>query len=191
MDPRGPRLDDPRTLRIVYHGPGLSGRSSNLRYLFHHSGPDARGALESHDDPPGRRLELTVTPPRWTGADGRPLRLHLSTAPGSIDSPAARARLLDAADGVILVVDSQALRLDADLEALGSLEAALTRQGRSIEATPILYQYNKRDLPTALPVAELDAALGRGARPLVLASASIGEGVVESLRGITRRLVGR
>ena len=172
--------------RVVYWGPGFAGRTTNLQYIHAHTNPDARPELVFVADAGRHVLSL------WLGElRGHKLRLHLHTGPGAVVDDVALMRVVRGIDGVVFVADSQEARMEANLYWLEQLAASLASAGLAIDRVPLVFQYNKRDVPGALPVAELDAALNPGKRPAFEAVATTGVGVLETLRAASKLVLPR
>lgn len=169
----------PQRLKIAYFGPALSGKTTNLQYVFAKSDPSARTAMESLATETSRILHFTVA------ATTLPVVVDLFCVVGAGFYDVSRSVLLDGVDGVIFVADSQVERLEANVESIAKLRSHLA------PSVPIVLQYNKRDLPSALPIEELDRALGATRLSRTLAVAARGEGVFASLRECAGRAVGR
>lgn len=188
-------------VKIVYYGPGLSGRRTNLQYIYGKTRPEARGRFESvatetaynlgghlvtvHTIVAFEVIPLSIAPIR-----GCRLRLRLFTTPSALYVEGVGERALEGADGVVFIADSQRVRHDANVAAMEALTAAVTRQGRTLAAMPLVLQYNKRDLPDILPVTELDAALNPDGRPYFGAVAPTGQGVFDTLKTVVTPIVG-
>lgn len=173
-------------VKLVYYGPGLCGKTTSLQCIHASSPPETRGQIVSLATPVDRTLYFDFLPLRAQSVRGHHLRLQLFTVPGQVYFNATRKLVLTGADGVIFVADSQRDRLDANLESLENLAANLEDHQRSLANIPMVMQYNKRDLPTALEVSELDAALNALGVPVVCTNASKGEGVLEALDTLVR-----
>ena len=174
-------------LKIVYYGPGLGGKTTNLEYIHRHSAPARRGKLISLVGEAERTLFFDLLPVELGELKGYTVRLHLCTVPGQIARDATRRLVLRHADGVVFVVDSQQGRVEANVEAIRNLADNLRLQGDDPDRIPLVVQYNKRDLPSAMDVASLQAALGvPDDIPQVEASALEGWGVFETLKHITK-----
>ena len=130
-------------------------------------------------------IPLSIAPIR-----GCRLRLRLFTTPSALYVEGVGERALEGADGVVFVADSQRVRHYANVAAMEALTAAVTRQGRTLAAMPLVLQYNKRDLPDILPVTELDAALNPDGRPYFGAVAPTGQGVFDTLKTVVTPIVG-
>ncbi|MBX7191374.1 MAG: GTPase domain-containing protein [Sandaracinaceae bacterium] len=174
--------DEP-LIRVVYWGVGLSGKTTNLQHLYAHTPPERRSAMRSMPTDDARILSFTLTAstPQW------PTRLELCTVPGAVFFDVTRRELLARADAVVFVVDSQEARLAQAIEAARELAPWRAAHGER----PVVFQYNKRDLPTALACESLDHALQRGDAPRIEAIATQGEGVFETLRTCVAHLRAR
>ena len=176
-------------LKIVYYGPGLSGKTTNVKYIFAKTDPDRRGALLRLETESDRTLFFDFLPLTVGKVGGFSVRFHLYSVPGQIFYAAARKLVMRGADAVIFVADSQAGRFEANIESLENMRADIAEHG--LEGVTCAVQYNKRDSPTALPVEELRAALNPGGLPEWEAVASDGTGVFDTLRGVTRLVMTR
>jgi signal recognition particle receptor subunit beta len=176
--------------KIVYYGPGLSGKTTSLQHVHGSVRPETRGQLVSLSTEGDRTLFFDFLPVRVEQVRGLTLRLQLYTVPGQVFYDATRKLVLNGADGVVFVADSQAAAMDSNLESMSNLETNLGELGIDLAAFPLVLQWNKRDLPTALPVERLRAALDpRGGAPGFETVARTGKGVLEALTEITRRVV--
>ena len=175
--------------KIVYYGPGLSGKTTSLQQLHAGVRPDARGQLISLSTEGDRTLFFDFLPLKVEQVRGLTLRLQLYTVPGQVFYDATRKLVLNGADGVVFVADSQPLATDSNLESISNLEANLAEMGIDLASFPFVIQYNKRDLPSALPVAELRRQLNRLGVPEFETVASRGEGLLPALKAVTRLVV--
>lgn len=176
-------------LKIVYYGPGLSGKTTNVKYIFAKTDPERRGALLRLETESDRTLFFDFLPLTVGKVGGFSVRFHLYSVPGQIFYAAARKLVMRGADAVIFVADSQAGRFEANIESLENMRADIAEHG--LEGVTCAVQYNKRDSPTALPVGELRAALNLDGLPEWEAVASEGTGVFDTLRGVTRLVMTR
>ncbi len=176
-------------LKIVYYGPGLSGKTTNVKYIFAKTDPERRGALLRLETESDRTLFFDFLPLTVGKVGGFSVRFHLYSVPGQIFYAAARKLVMRGADAVIFVADSQAGRFEANVESLENMRADIAEHG--LEGVTCAVQYNKRDSPTALPVEELRAALNPDGLPEWEAVASEGTGVFDTLRGVTRLVMTR
>ncbi|HEY2743876.1 MAG TPA: GTPase domain-containing protein [Polyangia bacterium] len=173
------------SLKIVYYGPGLGGKTSSLQYIHRAIKPDARGQLVSLSTGVDRTLYFDFLPVKLPKLRGYTVRVQLYTVPGQVHYNSTRKLVLTGADGIVFVADSQAARREANVESFGNLGDNLREQGLALERMPHLLQYNKRDMPDLLTVAELDAALNPHRAPTFETSATKGVGVFETLKSIT------
>ncbi|HWE29223.1 MAG TPA: GTPase domain-containing protein, partial [Polyangia bacterium] len=173
------------SLKIVYYGPGLGGKTSSLQYIHRAIKPDARGQLVSLSTGVDRTLYFDFLPVKLPKLRGYTVRVQLYTVPGQVHYNSTRKLVLTGADGIVFVADSQRPRREANIESFQNLGDNLREQGLSLERMPHLLQYNKRDMPDLLSVQELDAALNPHRAPTFETSATRGVGVFEALKSIT------
>jgi signal recognition particle receptor subunit beta len=148
--------------KIVYYGPGLGGKTTNLEYVYEKVAPSSKGKLISLATETERTLFFDFLPVDLGTIRGFRTRFHLYTVPGQVYYNASRKLILKGVDGVVFVADSQIDRTEANLEAMQNLYDNMTQHGYDLTKLPFVIQYNKRDLPNAAPVASLDAALNPG-----------------------------
>lgn len=172
--------------KIVYYGPGLSGKTTSLQQIHASVRPETRGQLVSLSTEGDRTLFFDFLPLEIAHVRGLTLRLQLYTVPGQVFYDATRKLVLNGADGVVFVADSQPAARDTNAESISNLETNLAELGIRLGEFPHVFQYNKRDLPGALPVSELRAALNGHGVPEVETVASRGTGLFVALREITR-----
>ncbi|MBX6365869.1 MAG: GTPase domain-containing protein [Gemmatimonadetes bacterium] len=173
------------TCKIVYYGPGRSGKTTNLQFV-HASLPEHRkGGMVSLATETDRTLFFDFLPLDLGSMSGFRTRLQLYTVPGQVYYNATRQLVLRGADGVVFVADSQRERLGENVESLRNLRENLREQGLDIGGIPLVLQYNKQDLPGAVSRAALDAVLNFRSVPSFGASALRGDGVFATLRGIS------
>ncbi|HLA31736.1 MAG TPA: GTPase domain-containing protein [Pseudomonas sp.] len=176
-------------LKVVYYGPALSGKTTNLMQLHTLLNPQRKGelmVLETRDD---RTLFFDLLPIGLRSQSGLDLRLKLYTVPGQVQHDSTRKAVLSRVDGVIFVADSQLSQQDNNATAFDNLAQNLQKLGLDIERLPLVVQFNKRDLPDAIDEATLQARWADTPwAPLSLASALHGQGVVESFQQLLRRL---
>jgi mutual gliding-motility protein MglA len=172
--------------KIVYYGPGLCGKTTNVRYIYERTNENLRGRLISLDTDTDRTLFFDFLPLDLGTVNGFKLRLTLYTVPGQIFYQASRRLILRGLDGIVFVADSQEARFDANVESMDDLHENLLAHGLSLERLPFVIQYNKRDLPGIAPVEELRAALNPMGVPDMEASARSGRGVFETLKAVSR-----
>ncbi len=175
------------TLKLVYCGPGLGGKTTNLVELHTQSRPDRRGKLVSVMSDAARTVFFDFMPLELGDFRGYRIRTHVCSVPGQLAQEATRRRVLQHVDGIIFVVDSQPGRLDANTSSLRDLESSLLACELELERMPLVVQYNKRDLPESLDVEELRQSLGVPEEVVeVEASARLGWGVFETLKATTK-----
>lgn len=177
--------------KIVYYGPGLSGKTTNLQVIHRSLPPHARSELISIDTEAERTLFFDFLPVDVGTIHGYRLRLQLYTVPGQTLYRQTRVAVLSGADGVVFVADAQKERLADNLQSLRELMQNLTKQGKRVTEFPLVLQYNKMDLPTALPVPILDRYINPMRAPRYPAVAIRSVGVIETLRTIIRLVVDR
>jgi signal recognition particle receptor subunit beta len=175
--------------KIVYYGPGLSGKTSTLQHIHATARPEHRGKMVSLATPVDRTLYFDFLPLRVPNVRGMGVKLQLFTVPGQVYYNATRKLVLTGADGLVFVSDSQAGRIDSNLEALENLRDNLREHGRTLDDFPHVIQHNKRDLSDVLSLKELDEMLNPHRAPSFGTAATKGEGVYESLEAITRLVV--
>ncbi|MGH7457903.1 MAG: GTP-binding protein [Longimicrobiaceae bacterium] len=179
------------TCKIVYYGPGRSGKTTNLQYI-HGQVPDSRkGKMVSLATEMDRTLFFDFLPLELGAVSGFQTRFQLYTVPGQVYYDATRKLVLQGADGVVFVADSQRAQREENLESFRNLQENLLEQGVDPRALPTCLQYNKRDLPDVLPAEELDDDLNFRELPRFEARALTGEGVFDSLRGISALVLKR
>jgi signal recognition particle receptor subunit beta len=175
--------------KIVYYGPGLCGKTTNLQYIYAKTNPDAKGKMISLATETERTLFFDFLPLSLGEIRGFKTRFHLYTVPGQVFYDASRKLILKGVDGVVFVADSQIERMDANLESLDNLKENLQEQGYALDQLPFVVQYNKRDLPQVLPVEELRQALNPRGVPEFGAAAKEGTGVFETLKAIAKQVL--
>jgi signal recognition particle receptor subunit beta len=172
--------------KIVYYGPGLCGKTTNLQYIYDKTNPGARGKLISLATETDRTLFFDFLPLELGTVRGFKTRFHLYTVPGQVFYDASRKLILKGVDGVIFVADSQNERMDANLESVDNLQFNLRAQGYDLMALPYVLQLNKRDLPNVASVEEMRQLLIKKTEPTYEAVASKGIGVFETLKGVAK-----
>ncbi|HET9134981.1 MAG TPA: ADP-ribosylation factor-like protein [Gemmatimonadales bacterium] len=148
--------------KIVYYGPGLGGKTTNLEYVYEKVAPSSKGKLISLATETERTLFFDFLPVDLGTIRGFKTRFHLYTVPGQVYYNASRKLILKGVDGVVFVADSQIDRMEANLEAMQNLYDNMAQHGYDLTTLPFVIQYNKRDLPNAAPIEQLDAALNPG-----------------------------
>ena len=181
------------TCKIVYYGPGRSGKTTNLHYIYGRVPESRRGRMVSLATQTDRTLFFDFLPIDLGQISGFTTRFQLYTVPGQVYYNATRRLVLQGADGVVFVADSQARQLDENLESLQNLQANLLEHGIDIRTLPVVIQYNKQDLPRELilQMIELDDALNFRGVPSFPADALHGNGVFETLKAITELVLRR
>lgn len=181
------------TCKVVYYGPGRSGKTTNLQYVFERVPSARRGEMVSLATQGDRTLFFDFLPLELGQIAGFTVRLQLYTVPGQSYYRATRKLVLQGADGVVFVADSQRRRLDENLESLRDLQENLLEQGIEPRTLPMVLQYNKQDLPADLihDAIELDEALNFRTVPAFGADALHGLGVFESLKAVSGLLLRR
>ena len=178
-------------LKIVYYGPGLSGKTTNIKFIYAATNPDARGKLISLETKADRTLFFDFLPLSLPAIRGFKTRLHLYTVPGQLFYSASRKLIMKGADGVIFVADSQEARFEANLISMDDLKENLAAYNYDIEKIPFVIQYNKRDLPNVSPVEELRAALNPWGVPDFEAASGApdGPGVFNTLKAVVKMII--
>jgi mutual gliding-motility protein MglA len=181
------------TCKIVYYGPGRSGKTTNLHYIYGQVPGDRKGQMVSLATQTDRTLFFDFLPIDLGSISGFTTRFQLYTVPGQVYYQTTRKLVLQGADGVVFVADSQARQLDENIESMQDLHANLAEQGVDARQMPLVIQYNKTDLPSEMitPVAELDEVLNFRNVPSFPADALHGPGVFETLRGISEQVLRR
>jgi mutual gliding-motility protein MglA len=175
--------------KIVYYGPGLGGKTTNLQYVYEMTSPENKGKMISLATETERTLFFDFLPIDLGQIRGFRTRFHLYTVPGQVFYDASRKLILKGVDGVVFVADSQEERLDANLESLSNLGENLKEQGFDLSRIPYVLQLNKRDLPSAMPVEDLTKLLLVKGEPVYEAVATKGIGVPESLKAVARQVL--
>ena len=175
--------------KIVYYGPGLCGKTTNLHYIYKKTNPDSKGKMISLATETERTLFFDFLPLALGEIRGFKTRFHLYTVPGQIFYDASRKLILKGVDGLVFVADSQVERMEANVESVENLRINLAEQGYNLDAVPYVVQYNKRDLPNAVPVAEMKKALNPRGVPDFEAIASEGNGVFDTLKAIAKQVI--
>jgi signal recognition particle receptor subunit beta len=172
--------------KIVFYGPGLCGKTTNLQWIYDKTNPQAKGKLISLATETDRTLFFDFLPLDLGTVKGFKTRFHLYTVPGQVFYDASRKLILKGVDGVVFVADSQEPRMDSNIESLQNLEKNLKEQGYDLNQIPYVLQFNKRDLPTALPVEEMYRLLNYKGEPTFEAVAMNGTGVFDTLKAVAK-----
>ena len=172
--------------KIVYYGPGLCGKTTNLQFIYSKTNPDLKGKMISLATETERTLFFDFLPLALGQIRGFKTRFHLYTVPGQVFYDASRKLILKGVDGVIFVADSQVERMEANIESLENLRLNLQEQGYDLDKLPYVIQYNKRDLPNIASVEELRSLLNPGDIPDFEAVATVGDGVFDTLKSVAK-----
>jgi signal recognition particle receptor subunit beta len=175
--------------KIIYYGPGLSGKTTNVQYIYEQTQPDQRGKLVTLSTENERTLFFDFLPLSVGDVRGYKTRFHLYTIPGQTFYEVSREFILKGVDGVVFVADSQPDRMDANIESFESLERSLERQGYDLNKIPLVLQYNKRDVAGAVSLRELESTFNPTKKPSFEAVASRGQGVMETLQAISQLVI--
>ncbi len=175
--------------KIVYYGPSLGGKTTNLQWIYQKSVAQDRSDLVELPTDVERTLFFDFLPMEIGEIRGFKTRFHLYTVPGQVVYDASRRLILKGLDGVVFVADSQAERMEENLQSLRNLELNLEQQGYELRNLPLAIQYNKRDLPNALPIAELRNTLNPYNAPDFEGRAREGVGVFEALRTASKAII--
>lgn len=175
--------------KIVYYGPGLCGKTTNLQHIYNKSAEETKGKMISLATETERTLFFDFLPLALGEIRGFKTRFHLYTVPGQVFYDASRKLILKGVDGVVFVADSQDERLDANIESMENLKDNLEEQGFDLDKLPFVIQYNKIDLPSTTPVEELRELLNPDGVPDMTACAMTGEGVFETLKLVAKQVL--
>ena len=175
--------------KIVYYGPGLGGKTTNLQFVYDATAAQAKGKLISLATETDRTLFFDFLPLDLGTVRGFKTRFHLYTVPGQVYYDASRKLILKGVDGVVFVADSQEERMDANIESLYNLEENLNTQGYDLHKIPYVLQLNKRDLPNVISPEELAAELQRKGEPVFEAVAAKGDGVFDTLKAVAKQVL--
>ncbi|HSL16544.1 MAG TPA: ADP-ribosylation factor-like protein [Methylomirabilota bacterium] len=176
-------------VKIVFYGPGLGGKTTNLQYIYEKSNPQQKGKLISLATETDRTLFFDFLPLDLGSVRGFKTRFHLYPVPGQVFYDASRKLILKGVDGVVFVADSQEARMDANIESLRNLEDNLAENGFDLKTIPFVLQFNKRDLPTAVPVDQMYRTLNYKGEPTFEAIAVQGMGVFETLKAVAKQVL--
>jgi signal recognition particle receptor subunit beta len=172
--------------KVVYYGPGLCGKTTNLHYIYQHTAGESRGEMVSLETETDRTLFFDLLPIDVGSIAGFNTRIQLYTVPGQVFYNTTRKLVLKGVDGVVFVADSQRAMLQTNVESFRNLEENLAEMGLAVDTLPLVLQFNKRDLADICSVEEMNAALNRHNWPYFESSAVTGMGVFETLKGISR-----
>jgi hypothetical protein len=175
--------------KIVYYGPGLCGKTTNLQYVYKKTNPDQKGKLISLATETERTLFFDFLPLALGDIKGFKVRFHLYTVPGQVFYAASRKLILKGVDGVVFVADSQIERMEANIESLEDLRINLAEQGYDLDKLPYIIQHNKRDLPNIAPIESMNKLLNPRNVPFFEGVAVSGPGVFETLKNVAKQVL--
>jgi len=175
--------------KIVFYGPGLCGKTTNLQFVYKKTNPDQKGKLISLATETERTLFFDFLPLALGEIKGFKVRFHLYTVPGQVFYAASRKLILKGVDGVVFVADSQIERMEANIESLEDLRINLAEQGYELDKLPFTIQHNKRDLANVAPLNEMNNLLNPKGVPSFEAVATIGTGVFETLKDVGKQVL--
>ena len=175
--------------KIVYYGPGLGGKTTNLQHIFNKTAPDRRGKMISLATEADRTLFFDFLPLDLGTIRGFTTRFHLYTVPGQVFYDASRKLILKGVDGVVFVADSQVDRMEANVESIRNLEENLVEHGFDLRTIPYALQFNKRDLPSVMPVDEMYRMLNYKREPTFIGIATQGVGVFDTLKNVAKQIL--
>lgn len=175
--------------KIVYYGPSLCGKTTNLQYIYTSIKPEQKGKLVSLATEADRTLFFDFLPVEVANIRGFKTRFHFYTVPGQVYYNSTRRAVLTGVDGLVFVADSQRDTMEGNIESLANMEENLSYYGKSIKTIPLVFQYNKRDLPDLTPIEEMNQILNPDGYPYFEAVATTGEGVLKSLTKISKMVL--
>ncbi|MBI5249735.1 MAG: GTPase domain-containing protein [Desulfomonile tiedjei] len=181
--------DKQLSFKIVYYGPGLSGKTTNLMYIHQALEKDRRGDIVVLDTAEERTLFFDFFPLELGRIEGYSVHFNMYTVPGQVYYEASRRLILEGADGVVFVADSHEGRMADNVESFCMLQTNLTSFGLDWQRFPLVLQYNKRDLVEVLPLGTLERELGLNGIPVLEAVATAGTGVMETIRTVSRHVI--
>jgi signal recognition particle receptor subunit beta len=176
-------------VKLVYYGPGLCGKTTNLHYIYKKTNPEAKGKMISLATETERTLFFDFLPLALGEIRGFKTRFHLYTVPGQVFYDASRKLILKGVDGVVFVADSQVERMEANAESMDNLRINLDEQGYDLDKIPFVVQYNKRDLPNVAPAPEMEKLLNPKGLPSFEAVAVTGVGVFDTLKNLAKQVL--
>ena len=177
------------TAKVVYYGPGLCGKTTNLQWIFGHTSADSRGEMVSLATETYRTLFFDLLPIDVGTVAGFSTRIQLYTVPGQVFYNSTRKLVLKGVDGVVFVADSQEMRMDANIEAIRNLRDNLKQNGYDLDTIPYCLQLNKRDLPSVGGRDEIARVLQIKGEPVFEAVATTGQGVFDTLKSIVKQVL--
>jgi signal recognition particle receptor subunit beta len=176
-------------VKIVYYGPGLCGKTTNIQYIYEKVSPDTKGKLITLATEMDRTLFFDFLPLELGKVKGFSTRFHLYTVPGQVYYDASRKLILRGVDGIVFVADSQSSRYDANIESLYNLHENLAEYNLKLEDIPYAIQYNKRDLPEVISVDDLEQELNPQNYPSFEGVATKGIGVFDTLKSVAKAVL--
>jgi signal recognition particle receptor subunit beta len=176
--------------KIVYYGPGLGGKTTNIQWIHDRARSESKGKLISLATETDRTLFFDFLPLELGTIRGFRTRFHLYTVPGQVFYDASRKLILKGVDGIVMVADSQEMRQDANIESVQNLKENLQDHGYDLEKIPYVLQLNKRDLPSSMPQGEMEKDLRVKDEPVFEAVATQGKGVFDTLKGVIKLVLG-
>jgi signal recognition particle receptor subunit beta len=175
--------------KIVYYGPGLCGKTTNLQYIYNKTSPDSKGKMISLATEADRTLFFDFLPLDLGSIRGFTTRFHLYTVPGQVFYDASRKLILKGVDGVVFVADSQFERMEANIESIRNLEQNLKEHGFNLDTIPYALQFNKRDLANVAQAEEMYRTLNYKREPTFEAIATTGVGVFDTLKSVAKQIL--
>lgn len=175
--------------KIVYYGPSLCGKTTNIQSIYASVKPEQKGKLVSLATEADRTLFFDFLPIEIANIRGFKTRLHFYTVPGQVYYNSTRRAVLTGVDGLVFVADSQRDKMEENVESLSNLEENLNYYGKSLKTLPLVIQYNKRDLPNAMMISEMDQIINQNGYPTYESVATTGEGVLPTLTRITKMVI--
>lgn len=175
--------------KIVYYGPGLGGKTTNIQYIYQKTSSQNKGQMITLNTENERTLFFDFLPLDLGEIRGFKTRFHLYTVPGQVFYEASRKLILRGVDGLVFVADSQVERMEANLESYQGLERNLAEQGYDVSKVPMVMQWNKRDLPNIVPVEDLRFQLNKRKFPEFEAVATNGQGVFDTLKMVSKSVL--
>jgi signal recognition particle receptor subunit beta len=172
--------------KIVYYGPGLGGKTTNIQFIYQKTSPEFKGKMVALNAENERTLFFDFLPLDLGDIRGFKTRFHLYTVPGQVFYEASRKLILRGVDGIIFVADSQVERMEANLESLKGLEENLNELGYKIQDIPVVFQWNKRDLVNIVSIEDLRRNLNKWSLPEFSSVAFKGQGVFDTLKAVTK-----
>ncbi len=172
--------------KIVYYGPGLGGKTTNIQHVYQRTASGAKGQMVTLNTENERTLFFDFLPLDLGQIRGYKTRFHLYTVPGQVFYEASRKLILRGVDGIVFVADSQVEKMEDNIESLNGLKKNLEEQGYDFEKVPLVFQWNKRDLPNTIATQDLERKLNEHDLPAFEATAVKGEGVFETLKMISK-----